>query len=74
MLGRVQVTLTSPALAHVQPSPDAETKVTPAGRVSVTVKCSDSGATANPISMRSPPWLSFIALPTTFESTCSIRS
>ena len=35
-VGRVQVTETLPVLVQVQPVPVAETKVTPAGRVSVT--------------------------------------
>jgi hypothetical protein len=34
--GRVHVTETFPVLVHVQPVPDADTKVTPAGNVSVT--------------------------------------
>src|SRR5450631_4438027 len=35
-VGRVQVTETLPAFVQVQPVPVADTKVTPAGRVSVT--------------------------------------
>ena len=35
--GRVHVTDTSPLFAHDHPVPSAETKVTPSGRVSVTV-------------------------------------
>jgi hypothetical protein len=34
--GLVQVTDTLPTLVHAQPPPEPETKVTPAGRVSVT--------------------------------------
>jgi hypothetical protein len=36
-VGRVQVTETLPVFAHVQPVPAADTKVTPTGKVSVTV-------------------------------------
>ena len=35
-VGRVHVTETLPVLLHVQPTPDADTNDTPAGRVSVT--------------------------------------
>src|SRR3954466_2699875 len=46
--GRVQVTVTLPALVQTQPVPVADTKVTPAGSVSVTesVAASDGPALA----------------------------
>jgi hypothetical protein len=40
--GRVQVTDTLPEFEHVQPVPVADTKVTPAGSVSVTVRLAAS--------------------------------
>ena len=45
-VGRVQVTVTFPALMHVQPVPVADPKVTPAGSVSVTERLAASDGPA----------------------------
>src|SRR5436309_135495 len=45
---RLQVTETLPAFAHAHPVPDADTKVTPSGRVSVTVRFAASDGPALP--------------------------